>query len=116
MGVMGGGGESGVGLTMVGARNGEDAIGVAEGVFLARRERCDRLDGVGDEVPGVAPGVLLGVLMFVLDRTPPPTSNSMLPRSLPYAGGGASVPTLGASPHFFTLASINTNPACPRLT
>jgi hypothetical protein len=45
-----------------------------------------------------------------------PLSSRMLPRSLPYAGGGASVPMLGASPHFLTLASMKTKPAWPRLT
>lgn len=46
----------------------------------------------------------------------PPAARSRLPRSLPYGGGGASVPTLGANPHFLTLASMKTNPDCPRLT
>jgi len=40
-----------------------------------------------------------------------PAARGMLPRSEPCAGGGASVPTLGAKPHFLTLASIKTNPA-----
>ena len=40
----------------------------------------------------------------------PPAWRSILPRSEPYAGGGASVPTLGARPHFFTFASMKTNP------
>ena len=39
-------------------RNGEDATGIVDGGFLGRRERCDLLDGVGDEEPGVPPGVL----------------------------------------------------------
>lgn len=49
-------------------------------------------------------------------RAMKPLSSRMLPRSLPYAGGGASVPMLGASPHFLTLASMKTKPAWPRLT
>ncbi len=36
----------------------------------------------------------------------PPAAKRILPRSLPYAGGGASVPIMGARPHFFTFASI----------
>jgi hypothetical protein len=39
MGVMGGGGDRGVVDPTVEARNGDDAIGMADGVFLGRRER-----------------------------------------------------------------------------
>lgn len=84
--------------------SGEDARGAAEEPGgLGRRERCVRReDGGGDPTGGdPTPGVLV----------PPPTSSRMLPRSLPYAGGGANVPTLGARPHFFTLASMKTKPA-----
>lgn len=45
-----------------------------------------------------------------------PASNNILPCSLPYGGGGARLPVIGASPHFFTFASINTNPLWPKLT
>lgn len=38
-------------------------------------------------------------------------SSRIDPRSEPYAGGGASVPSMGARPHFLTLASMKTNPA-----
>ena len=38
-------------------------------------------------------------------------SNRILPLSLQYAGGGASVPNIGANPHFLTFASMNTKPA-----
>ena len=34
----------------------------------------------------------------------------------PYGGGGAREPVMGASPHFFTLASMKTKPAWPKLT
>ena len=49
--------------------------------------------------------------LLVRPGVPYPTSRSILPRSLPYAGGGASVPVIGARPHFFTFASMKTNPA-----
>lgn len=94
------------------ARNGDEARGADEDVGGFDRRACrDRLEGVGDDPAGVVPGenVPAGLV-------PPPTSSSILPRSLPYAGGGAKVPTLGANPHFFTLASMKTNPACPRFT
>ena len=108
MGVIGGGGVMGVSSNPEG-RRGDEGLGMPLG--FGRRERCDRRDGVGDEAPGVLPGVTLPS-----GRGRPPTSSSMLPRSLPYAGGGARVPTLGANPHFFTFASMKTNPACPKLT
>jgi len=101
IGVMGGGGVMGVDV-----RNGDETMG-SPVLCRGRRERCEpRDEGTGDEAPGVPFGELSG-----LERTRPPTSNKMLPRSLPYAGGGASVPTLGAKPHFLTLASTKTKPA-----
>jgi hypothetical protein len=45
-----------------------------------------------------------------------PVSSRILPCSLPYGGGGAKLPVVGASPHFFTFASMNTNPSCPKFT
>lgn len=70
------------------------------------------IDGGGLLVLGLCPAEIAAA-------TPPPrsfegvpgiltplASRSMLPLSLPYAGGGAKVPTLGARPHFFTLASM----------
>jgi hypothetical protein len=45
-----------------------------------------------------------------------PDSKRILPCSLPYGGGGARLPVVGAKPHFFTLASMKTKPNCPKLT
>lgn len=45
-----------------------------------------------------------------------PPSKRMLPCSLPYGGGGANEPFMGARPHFFTFASMKTNPICPKFT
>lgn len=107
IGVIGGGGVSGVGPA-TDARRGEDAAGAFHDVCFGRRKRCDERLGLGDGGEEGDPEVFEP---WLLARTPPPTSSRMLPRSLPYAGGGARVPTLGARPHFFTLASIKTKPA-----
>lgn len=45
-----------------------------------------------------------------------PASSRMLPCSLPYGGGGARLPVIGANPHFLTFASMKTKPDCPKLT
>ena len=99
MGVIGGGGVPG--------GEGEDSglVGEGEGgtsALRALRERWDRRER--EEPPAGDPTVLgIGVMS-------PPAARRMLPRSLPYGGGGARVPELGARPHFLTLASMNTNP------
>jgi len=109
MGVIGGGGVSGGEGDVNGLpRKGDDSTGVfTVRLLLGRRDRCERRERV--EAPAGEPMAGIGVIS-------PPAASKILPRSLPYAGGGASVPTLGAKPHFFTLASIKTNPDCPRLT
>src|SRR6266702_777812 len=104
IGVIGGGGVGGGGGDVNGpARRGDEAAGAAD-MGLGRLERCNRREfGLWDD-------------STERGETPAPVSSKMLPRSLPYAGGGARVPTLGARPHFFTLASMKTKPTCPRLT
>lgn len=113
MGVMGGGGVIGGEVGVNGLpRSGEDSIGVEEEMPVrGLRDRWERRDRVeppaglaGDPTP-LGNGVIS-----------PPAARRMLPTSLPYAGGGASVPTLGASPHRLTFASMKTNPDWPRLT
>ena len=54
---------------------------------------------------------VVGALLLLLLPPFPFDSSNILPLSLPYAGGGASVPNIGASPHFLTFASIKTKPA-----
>lgn len=105
IGVIGGGGVTGGGGDVSGpTRRGDDAAGAADDMGLGRLVRCNRRE--------------LGLWDDSTERgeTPGAVSSKMLPRSLPYAGGGARVPTLGARPHFFTLASMKTKPTCPRLT
>lgn len=102
IGVIGGGGVSGGGGggelgTIEPSRKGELSTGAVATVFLGRRVRCNRREE-GLCADSMLPGTI-------------PASSRMLPRSLPYAGGGASVPTLGARPHFLTFASMKTNPA-----
>ena len=106
MGVIGGGGLIGVGGGTFPVLRGEDCGGAK--VCLDLLERLDE-EGAS-AVPGETDAPPSAGLK------PPPASRRMLPLSLPYAGGGASVPTLGASPHFFTFASMNTNPDWPRFT
>lgn len=103
IGVIGGGGVPGGEGEFIGlAARGEEAMGAddASPARGARRERCDRRDR--DDAPAGEPTVM-GV-------TSPPAASNMLPRSLPYGGGGASVPALGAKPHFLTFASMKTKP------
>lgn len=109
MGVIGGGGESGgVGEETGLAVKGEAAKGdVEDSPWRGLRARCVRRER--DEASPGDPTVLeYGI-------TSPPAASRILPRSLPYGGGGASVPELGARPHFFTLASMKTKPDCPKL-
>ena len=109
IGVIGGGGVAGGDGDVTGlVARGDEAMGVddARPVRGARRERCERRER--EEAPAGDPTVI-GV-------TSPPAASKMLPRSLPYGGGGANVPELGANPHFLTFASMNTNPDCPKLT
>lgn len=109
IGVMGGGGVSGVPADDIGlAARGEGAKGdVEDRALRALRERWERRDR--EEAPAGEPTVLGDGV------SSPPAASKMLPRSLPYGGGGASVPELGASPHFFTLASMKTKPDWPKL-
>lgn len=110
MGVMGGGGVSGgVGDEAGLPARGDDANGdAAASALRALRERCDLRER--DEAPAGEPTVIGDGVMS------PPAASRILPRSLPYGGGGASVPALGAKPHFFTFASIKTKPDWPKLT
>ena len=110
IGVIGGGGVSGGDGDVKGLpRRGDDSIGAElDSTLRGRRERWERRER--DDAAAGDPTVLGA------GETSPPACNKMLPRSLPYAGGGASVPTLGARPHFFTLASIKTKPIWPKLT
>ena len=90
------------------AARGEGAKGdVEDRALRALRERWERRDR--EEAPAGEPTVLGDGV------SSPPAASKMLPRSLPYGGGGASVPELGASPHFFTLASMKTKPDWPKL-
>ena len=109
MGVIGGGGLMGIGVPTALVLRGEDWGGAKECRTLL--ERVSRPDDEG--VPAIG-GV--DEALPSADLMPPPASSKMLPLSLPYAGGGARVPTLGAKPHFLTFASMKTKPDCPRFT
>lgn len=109
MGVIGGGGVSGGGGVISGLLNGEG------GRFpVARVERFGRRDRCVERRPGdeeFEEGSRSWRDRCRLDGRESPAARRILPRSEPYAGGGARVPTLGAKPHFLTFASIKTNPA-----
>lgn len=90
--------------------------------------RCAREISVGDRTgPGLVgwpliiplrdrPCLASGHMLWLAAALSRPDSSKMLPCSLPYGGGGARLPVIGAKPHFFTFASIKTNPDCPKLT
>lgn len=64
----------------------------------------------------VLPCRVSGKFPWLLCAPSRPASKRMLPCSLPYGGGGARLPVIGARPHFFTFASIKTKPDCPKFT